>query len=963
MSKPPRKITNNSTQTSSNNLNTENNINSVIEQVKNANNKADTLHDDLRKNAKDVAQIASLMKNYFNGKSKNEDEKDTPIQVKTNKICRVYGCIYKGTYDGIVDGLAKVEKQKKDEDKITKLDVAKGSVKLTAKGSFAIAKAIWQLPNNLRKVLINSVAWERSEVLNTFRAIKYGVGIDSSGKVDYSQKFYRQSIINNKKINLEGISLAEQQIDILQKIYESTKSQQKKDRILGLSRIIGKKDSEQIEYLKRIEDNTNRGNVKQYIIWKTLITGNKGILVTLGALGYTFAKVMGTSSGAGKLIADGITNSIDSGFSNTARSIVNLSKEIHGFSDSLINIGDGWLDSIAAGVGDIGIAVSAGLGMIGLKWAGGMFARGQRGVESLRTDLMIEQRDLLKSIDENTKVQSGKKYFGMFGKKYDGQISLLQEIRDALVVTNKTPEEKKTMWQKIKTIFGGKNKEPILTEAEKTNELLDRVVYELEYNTDYQEEIIFQMGRKFALTRLMASDNREILKHINEGITVVPYNADTLTVFESENLNYLKEIEDRNMDEVVAIGDLGKSLCNCITLEKKSSDDDHSNDIYESIEKTRQHNIEDSISNEENIRDSIKRQDDLQKTLDNIYNVLHRQTKITARSSKGAGAKSGGVIGSIVEGVDFLSDIKDSKDLLRGIKSFGRGRLPRGIRTPRIPSGAGKTAGKAGKGILSTGKGIISGAAGLGTTLTGGLGITGLLTASGSTIAGAGAGAMAGAGSLLAASGAAGYGIGTLINKGIDSTVKKLTDGDNSSLGGWIYDITHKKENDEIQKNTQKLIENNKKLAKKPPKIKETEIPTTTAASTPSIPASIKPTVETAIAQVGKGFEKGINLTKETVDGIGGSIINAVKNDGNKFSGWQESVGRGWDKTIKTMGGLSDGLDVIDDIKNSKTAAIVTQVFNNDTSSGGGSTTNINMPATANDTDRGTQHLIASLGA
>ena len=70
----------------------------------------------------------------------------------------------------------------------------------------------------------------------------------------------------------------------------------------------------------------------------------------------------------------------------------------------------------------------------------------------------------------------------------------------------------------------------------------------------------------------------------------------------------------------------------------------------------------------------------------------------------------------------------------------------------------------------------------------------GLLNSTAGGIAAAGAGAMAGATGLVAAAGAAGYGIGTLINKGIDAGVSKFTGGAANSIGEAFWNLTHRKE-------------------------------------------------------------------------------------------------------------------------------------------------------------------------
>lgn len=84
------------------------------------------------------------------------------------------------------------------------------------------------------------------------------------------------------------------------------------------------------------------------------------------------------------------------------------------------------------------------------------------------------------------------------------------------------------------------------------------------------------------------------------------------------------------------------------------------------------------------------------------------------------------------------------------------------------PSKSRSKGGKKGffKGIASKAGGL---AAGAGSFLTGGLGLSGMLGSSMGGIAGAGAGAMAGSAALVLGAGAAGYGAGTLLNKGVSA--------------------------------------------------------------------------------------------------------------------------------------------------------------------------------------------------
>ena len=79
---------------------------SVIDQIRGVNENTDPLSDNVGKTAKDIALIAKILKKYITSEDKTKDKSSTD-GLKTNKICKVYGCIYKGTYDGIIDGLKK----------------------------------------------------------------------------------------------------------------------------------------------------------------------------------------------------------------------------------------------------------------------------------------------------------------------------------------------------------------------------------------------------------------------------------------------------------------------------------------------------------------------------------------------------------------------------------------------------------------------------------------------------------------------------------------------------------------------------------------------------------------------------------------------------------------------------------------------------------------------------------------
>lgn len=107
-----------------------------------------------------------------------------------------------------------------------------------------------------------------------------------------------------------------------------------------------------------------------------------------------------------------------------------------------------------------------------------------------------------------------------------------------------------------------------------------------------------------------------------------------------------------------------------------------------------------------------------------------------------------------------------------------------------LPGGAGGAGGGKGTGgFFSRAKAATSGA--LGSIV--GAGQAALSAPTLGAIASGGAGTVAAAGGLVAASGAAGYGIGTLINAGIDKALSAAT-GRETSLGSWLYDKFHPSE-------------------------------------------------------------------------------------------------------------------------------------------------------------------------
>jgi len=114
------------------------------------------------------------------------------------------------------------------------------------------------------------------------------------------------------------------------------------------------------------------------------------------------------------------------------------------------------------------------------------------------------------------------------------------------------------------------------------------------------------------------------------------------------------------------------------------------------------------------------------------------------------------------------ADKESNSTLLDSAKTAAAIRVAAALATGKILVSSALMAGKAG--LLKGGKGLLKGAGSL-------------LTKSGPALA-------------VGAAGAAGYGVGTLISKGLDSTTNLVTGGKNDSLGGAIFDMTHEAQPD-----------------------------------------------------------------------------------------------------------------------------------------------------------------------
>ena len=80
---------------------------------------------------------------------------------------------------------------------------------------------------------------------------------------------------------------------------------------------------------------------------------------------------------------------------------------------------------------------------------------------------------------------------------------------------------------------------------------------------------------------------------------------------------------------------------------------------------------------------------------------------------------------------------------------------------------------------------------------------------------------------------------------------------------------------------------------------------------------------------------------------------------------WQDSMSKGWQNSVKAMDELSDSVGVIAAIKESQTVGAIQQVYQDGKSvvTGGSSTTNIQVPVSAHDEERGTNLLVHSYGS
>jgi hypothetical protein len=295
------------------------------------------------------------------------------------------------------------------------------------------------------------------------------------------------------------------------------------------------------------------------------------------------------------------------------------------------------------------------------------------------------------------------------------------------------------------------------------------------------------------------------------GITTIPINIDKYTPKEIKQLDIFKDIAGYIGDTFNAIVNLDDRMEKCLPCKEELIDgktgeliecDDKcvqpvkDNKVYETLNDIRnglglswQQDQIDSMDDKEERLDKQEKEDAFFDSMDSIRIAITEDGVVISKDSikdlcdclnKGS---SNGIIDKIKNTISsYLPDVVKNVISKGPLKSV-------------LTSAGGLVSGAVGS-VTSGIGGLLSGTAGL---LTGGLGLSGLLTSSMGTIASTGAGAMAGAGAAVGAAGLAGYGIGTIINKGIDTAIKKLTDGKNKTLGGWLYDKLHPRQVEKIK--------------------------------------------------------------------------------------------------------------------------------------------------------------------
>lgn len=883
MSRPPRNKNNNG-QNSSNFQNT-------LDTMKGIREKTTGTDGYLTKQLEaHTESMVNILKRHF---GKEQDDSNSSLTKRTTSakpMSKMYTSVYKGTYQGIIDGLAK----SKENEKLLKLEEERSrATKDLLKSS---ARNIIAFPEKFRKGLINIFAFERSEILQTYRAIRHSVGVDSEGKAGFEQRLFRLMLEDRSKksgsftpqsLGNFQLEKADTQIELLKEIRDNSALEIERSNKMAQF-FLGNKDAPEIKVLKNIERNTDSS-------------------------------------------AQGVTD--------VRARLTKVAPILGAFAGLIPSIG-----AVAGGVA----ALPIGVGLV----LGGVFKKFTTAFRSTEAEQFLIAKDQLKQTktlvkaSDNADNQAG--FFGL-GKQSENQVAILRDIRTSVSPKAQEKTGMAKLWHNFTKVPIGdlfKKQEKLQkTDSEKTVEFLEQIHNELIYNSDWTEQTY----------NLLAS-----------GISVNPIYGAAFTTFEAQNLKSLEEIEDANIAEIDAIIELKEGLCKCLT--KVGRADDYRDSAVADIgaEEVQRENRSNVIS----IRDSAA----------GIYDIMLKQANgvdvpiatgildtakgVLATASDASeviqgiksikdlnpfGGKKGKVVSLSDATMDRFEKILDDDsplDLLKRKKSRGKGGKPiRGNFPKKSITDKIKGVGTKGKGLLIRGGGILSSTVPL---MTGGLGVSGIMTATGSGIATAGAGAMAGAAGLIGAAGLAGYALGSLINKGINAGMSKLTDGKSKSLGDWFYDITHKKELEaqKIQEEKLKKIQaekitkmkseslrddlvSNHKDITRPNGVRETPPPSSmrNALASGAVGLTIAKGVATQIMEKAKGLEVGRSLT---------AIYQKTE-----------------DSRMELMSDMKEMLEVT---KGSQTVQAMGETIN-DVKNVVSSNTNINMPVSAHDTDIATNLL------
>jgi len=284
----------------------------------------------------------------------------------------------------------------------------------------------------------------------------------------------------------------------------------------------------------------------------------------------------------------------------------------------------------------------------------------------------------------------------------------------------------------------------------------------------------------------------ELNRRVEKGITTIPFNFGKYTPKEIEQIGLLREIVEFNAEEYVAIEDLRTDIQKCLPCKE---------DFDKLLSPPKAKPSLDSkalaIYDKEKASDAAYRAEMFQNSMTTIVDTITRDGVVIADDS-----------------IKKLCDCLGKSDET-GIAGLLEKVMPKGMQNilKMLPAGLG--------GATATGGGILGNilfGKSLGKNLPKlGKGAGGLLRGAGGLLRGAGGAIAAGAETLgapalaVGAAGAVGYGVGTIINKGIDKMVQKLTGGQNQSLGGWLYDVFHPEQVRNIQK-TQDIIDTKQEI-------------------------------------------------------------------------------------------------------------------------------------------------------